>query len=587
VGSVTYVHSGTVQLSAAGYGVVEHGGTTVTVTATRTGGSEGPLDVSFATADGTALAGTDYLAAGGTLHWADGDAADKTFTVTVPDDGVVEPDSAFAVALSDISLPGALGAPAAASVSIYEEAALGFADPAPQVDEGTAAFKIPVRRAFGGHGDVSITYTVTAGTATAGADYSGPASGTLSWPDGDTADRFITLDVPHDGLSEGKETVFLGLTGATGNAVLGGQATATLTIRPSDGVTVQATAKSPRAAFTDGDGDRVTVSVGGKTGGLTFYRTNGGGGISEIDLMGTDPAKTTVTVAVKPAAGRDGRVRIGEIDGTGLKSLKARSADLVGAGLNLTGFLGSMTVGDVLDGADLILGGAPPAKPVNAGTRITAGRLSGTASNPTDITFTDPNGRLAALTAVSVGAGSITAASVGSITVTGRKATKARPGVAGDFESDLDVSGRGVKTGANAVGSVKVAGTVAGAAIQVDGNVGSVRAGAFVGSSLVLGTAGAISPGLKLGSFTAAGLADPAAPAFADSTVAADRIGTVRLKSVGTADPDHAFGVTAGVSLGGLTVATPAFRFDPKGPPAQGLNLDQDGDLEFVVRVGP
>ena len=586
-GSVAYVHSGTVQLSVAGYGVFEHGGATLTVTATRTDGSEGPLDVSFATADGTALAGTDYLATSGTLHWADGDTADKTFTVTILDDGVFEPDPAFTIGLSDIGLPGALGSPAAAAVTIYEEAVLAFTDPAPQVDEGAMGLQIPVHRTFGGHGDVSVTYTVTAGTATAGADYTAAATGTLSWADGDMADQFIILDVPHDGLSEGKETVFLTLSGATGNVVLGGPTTATLDIRPSDGETIQATAKTPRATFTDADGDRVTLTLGGKTGRLTFYRTDGGGGISEIDLEGTDPAKTTVTVAVKTVPGGDGRVRIGEINGTGLKSLKAKSADLVGAGINLAGFVGSVTIGDVLNGADLIFGGAPPAKPANAGTRITAGRLLGTGAGPTDVTFTDPHGRLTALTAVSVGDGTITAASVGSITITGRKATRTRPGVAGDFGSDLAVSGQGVNAGANAVGSVKVAGTVAGATLEVAGNVRSVRVGAFVDSSLVLGSNGTITPGLKLGSFTAAGLTDPAAPAFADSTITADRIGTVRLKSIGTADPDQAFGVTAGVSLGGLSVATPAFLFNPKGPSAQGLNLDQDDDLEFVVRVGP
>ena len=68
--------------------------------------------------------------------------------------------------------------------------------------------------------------------------------------------------------------------------------------------------------------------------------------------------------------------------------------------------------------------------------------------------------------------------------------------------------------------------------------------------------------------------------------VAADRIGTVTLKSVGTTRPDEPFGVTAGVSLGGLRVATPAFLYSPKGPVSQGLNLDQDADLEFLVRVG-
>jgi hypothetical protein len=44
--------------------------------------------------------------------------------------------------------------------------------------------------------------------------------------------------------------------------------------------------------------------------------------------------------------------------------------------------------------------------------------------------------------------------------------------------------------------------------------------------------------------------------------------------------------VTAGVSLGALRVATPAFLYDRDQPSPQGLSLDGDADLEFVVRVG-
>ena len=120
----------------------------------------------------------------------------------------------------------------------------------------------------------------------------------------------------------------------------------------------------------------------------------------------------------------------------------------------------------------------------------------------------------------------------------------------------------------------------------MNGNVGPVTVGAFVDSTLLLGAKRGPSPGLKLESFTATGLTDPAKPAFADGTITADPIGAVKLKSVGTAHPGVAFGVTAGVSLGGLTVATPAFLYHSKKPSPQGLSLDQDADLEFVVRIG-
>ncbi len=47
----------------------------------RTDGSTGPVTVDYATADGTAQAGVDYMPPTGTLSWEDGDTAPKTIMV--------------------------------------------------------------------------------------------------------------------------------------------------------------------------------------------------------------------------------------------------------------------------------------------------------------------------------------------------------------------------------------------------------------------------------------------------------------------------------------------------------------------------
>ena len=59
--------------------------------------------VSYATADGTATAGSDYVSASGTLTWAAGDTSSKTISVTVNGDTTVEPDETFYVNLSSPS----------------------------------------------------------------------------------------------------------------------------------------------------------------------------------------------------------------------------------------------------------------------------------------------------------------------------------------------------------------------------------------------------------------------------------------------------------------------------------------------------
>ena len=55
--------------------------------------------VNYATADGTALAGSDYSAASGTVSFAPGESS-KTITVSVLGDAVVEPNETFTITLS-------------------------------------------------------------------------------------------------------------------------------------------------------------------------------------------------------------------------------------------------------------------------------------------------------------------------------------------------------------------------------------------------------------------------------------------------------------------------------------------------------
>ncbi len=55
----------------------------ITVTVTRTGGSTGAASVAFATANGSAVAGSQYTQTSGTLQWATGDSSAKAVTVPI------------------------------------------------------------------------------------------------------------------------------------------------------------------------------------------------------------------------------------------------------------------------------------------------------------------------------------------------------------------------------------------------------------------------------------------------------------------------------------------------------------------------
>ena len=113
------LNPGTIQLTTSAASVGEGAGT-ITITVTRTGGADGAVSVSYATANGTATAPADYGAAAGTLNWADGDTAPKTFMVTIVDDATPEPDETFSVSLSGPQGGAVLGSPATETVTIVD-----------------------------------------------------------------------------------------------------------------------------------------------------------------------------------------------------------------------------------------------------------------------------------------------------------------------------------------------------------------------------------------------------------------------------------------------------------------------------------
>ena len=118
--AVGTVPAGTVQFSTAAYYVDEDAGV-ATVTVRRVGGGSGAVSVPYATSDGTAVGGTDYTPASGTVSWADGDTADKTFTVPVInralETGLV---ASVTLALGTPTGGAAPGFPAYASVNITQ-----------------------------------------------------------------------------------------------------------------------------------------------------------------------------------------------------------------------------------------------------------------------------------------------------------------------------------------------------------------------------------------------------------------------------------------------------------------------------------
>jgi hypothetical protein len=228
---------GTIRYSSSTYAVGEGAGSQ-TITVTRSGGSDGSVTIDYATADGTAVSGSDYQPASGTLSWADGDATSKSFSISIVNDSDVEADETVNLSLSNITGGASLGNPQVAVLTIVDDDAatpgtVQFSAPEYSVGEGGGSVSITVNRSGGANGAVTVDYSFVDGTATAGSDYQ-PANGTLSWSDGDVSEKTIVVSILDDAIDESNETATISLNNPTGGLVIGDPPEATLTISDDD-----------------------------------------------------------------------------------------------------------------------------------------------------------------------------------------------------------------------------------------------------------------------------------------------------------------------------------------------------------------
>jgi len=112
----TPLPAGSVALSATSYTVAQSTGL-LTVTVNRADGSR-DVTVNFATANGTAIAGTDYTARSGTLVWASGDTAPKTISLPIAINSTNSGDRAFTLTLTTPTNGLSLGTPTTATITI-------------------------------------------------------------------------------------------------------------------------------------------------------------------------------------------------------------------------------------------------------------------------------------------------------------------------------------------------------------------------------------------------------------------------------------------------------------------------------------
>jgi len=110
---------GDLTFSAPAYSVGESAGSVI-VTLLRTNGSTGAVSVEYATVDGTARAGNDYVGQSGTLVFTEGQTS-QSIIITILDDSLVEGDEIFTVRLANPGGGTIISGPTNATVTILDE----------------------------------------------------------------------------------------------------------------------------------------------------------------------------------------------------------------------------------------------------------------------------------------------------------------------------------------------------------------------------------------------------------------------------------------------------------------------------------
>jgi hypothetical protein len=277
---------------------------TATFTATLSAAATGTVTVNYATANGTATAGSDYVATSGTLTFPAGTTS-RPVTVTVNGDTTVEPNETFTVNLSSPS--GATLADAQGVGTIVNDDVACTAVQVSIADRGTTegnsgpkllTFPVTLNRAS--TCTVHVAYATANGTAIAGSDYDASVGG-VSFAPGVTS-QTVTVAFLGDKVFENDETLLINLSGpSTGATIVDGQAVGSLTNDDAAGFSVNDISVVEPAAGTRSATFTVSLAPASSVATTVQFATANGTATAPSDYVAksgtlTFPAGTTSQV---------------------------------------------------------------------------------------------------------------------------------------------------------------------------------------------------------------------------------------------------------------------------------------------------
>ena len=202
-------------------------GSTAIFTVALSSQPTGTVTVQYSTANGTAVAGADYVPKSGTLTFPAGTTT-RTVAVTILNDSIYEGDETFFLNLSSPSGATVQDGQGVATIIDDEPAILVSVDDKAMVEgnAGTTAATFLVTLSGPSALATSVDYATADGTATSPADYL-PGSGTLTFGPG-VVSQPIMVQVVGDTATETDETFVVNLSNPVNAAIADAQGVGTI-----------------------------------------------------------------------------------------------------------------------------------------------------------------------------------------------------------------------------------------------------------------------------------------------------------------------------------------------------------------------
>ena len=201
------------------------GTTNASFTVTLSESSPQTVTVNYATANGTATAGSDYVSTSGQVSFSPGQTS-RPVNVTVNGDLLAEADETFFVNLSNASQANIIDGQGVGTINNDDPIpTLSINDVSASEAAGTMTFTVTLSGQSGQ--DVDVDYSTAIGTAVSPDDFAS-ASNTLTIPSGSTSGT-IDVTLVNDVLDETNENFTVNLSNPNGATIADGQGQGTIT----------------------------------------------------------------------------------------------------------------------------------------------------------------------------------------------------------------------------------------------------------------------------------------------------------------------------------------------------------------------